>query len=99
MPNAPPSLLEKNSSSVSGIHTGASCAKEKLSFSAISRMEALLPNTSKNEGSKTWKNGGVVPVGLNSSESFLNGPFGPITLNDSGLTIFVSNEGDLKSSY
>ena len=63
-PSGAPSRLAKYTSSVSGTHTGASCANAKSGFAAIARSVAAGPRTSRKSGEKTWKKGGVVLVGL-----------------------------------
>lgn len=84
-PSGPPSLLAKNTSSVSGNQIGASCAKAKPGFDATTRIEAEVPKifVTKSEW-KTWKKGGEVLVGLKSwvVDELRNGPFSPSTAKD-----------------
>ena len=85
-----PYPLEKNTSSVSGTHTGASFANAKSGLAAMERMVAFGPRMSRNSGWKTWKNGGDVRVGLKNSvmASLRKEPLMPRTLNVRGSTSY-----------
>lgn len=87
-PRAPPSLLAKKTSSVSGTQIGASWAKAKPGFDATTRMDAEVPRTLVTKsGWKIWKNGGLVFVGLKNCviEDCRKVPFSPRVANDCGL--------------
>lgn len=53
---------------------------------------AFGPRMSRNAGSKIWKKGGAVDVGLNSwlKEELRKGPLGPRTANDLGSTSYFN---------
>lgn len=84
IPLAPPSLLAKKTSSVAGTHIGASCAKAKLSFCAMSVRDGFDPSTSRNSFEKIWIMGSVLDVGLKSCDELRNVPFKPSTAKDRG---------------
>ena len=88
IPSAPPSLLEKNTSSVFGTQIGASWANAKVAFAATARMVALGPRIFRKSGWNTWKNGGLELVGLKNSSvaDVRKDPLMPSTLNASGST-------------
>lgn len=66
-PKGPPPLLVKKTSLVPGIHMGASCAKAQSGLDAMTLKEGLGPRISRKAGSKAWKKGGVMFVGLKNS--------------------------------
>lgn len=88
IPSAPPSLLANVTSSVLGSQIGASCAKANVGFAATARTVALGPRMRRNAGSNTWKNGGLVFVGLRNSVNALwrNAPLFPSAAKERGST-------------
>ena len=94
-PSGDPSRLAKYTSSASGSHIGASCAKAKSGFEAMERIVAVDPRMRRKSSSKTWKNGGVVLVGLKSwvKADWRKDPFTPRTLNAMRLTSCTNISG------